>query len=295
MTLSPKASRFGVKAIIPYDRDTLVPYGFSEIIASGGLDLVGEMISLHGGSNRYSYDVAHGYIEPKVTFTTKEFPSWMYTLMLGVEPTVTDVKDAGVVQNIENRKGTSLQSDDAITGITVTTNSNLKFGRYTVQATAANMIDIYATSSDVDAGEGAVASFLTLFSDKLKITKSPLELADGKNIEVSQLGITLEVAASISGVTVGDTFTFDIVPRADYFRRVTIGKNTDKFPVFGMFTVSENVKGSSLTLIECYKCKANGLPQNFNEKSYSESELTIMPVVDGVRGLGEITDIIRNK
>ena len=291
--LSPKNTRFGVKAIVPYNREDKVPYGFSEVIASGGLDLTGEMISLHGGSNRYSYDAAHGFIEPKMSVTTKEFPSWLFQLMLGTTPTVTDIKGGGVVQNIENRKGTSLQSDDAITGISIDTNANLKVGRYTVKAVTATTIDIFA-SSDVDAGEGATSSFLTLFSDQLKINKAPLEIADGKNIEITQLGITLEVAASVSGIMVGDTFTFDIFPKADYFREVTIGKNTDKFPVFGMYVISENIKGTALCIIDCFKCKANGLPQTFTEKSWSESELSIMPLIDGTEGVAKIVDIIRN-
>lgn len=291
--LSPKNFRFGIKAIVPYNRETYVPYGFSEVVSSGGIELSGEMVTLQGGSNRYSYDAAHGFIEPKMTVTTKEFPSWIYNLMLGTEPKVTEVKDAGIVQNIMNRKGTSLQSDDAITGVAVETNGNLKFGRYTVKAVTATTIDIFA-SSDVDAGEGAASSFLTLFNDQLKVNKTALEVADGKNIEVPQLGITLEVAATVSGIVQGDTFTFEIVPKADYFREVTIGKNTDKFPVFGMYAISENIKGSSLCLIDCFKCKANGFPQAFNEKSWAESELSIMPLIDGNRGVATITDLIRN-
>lgn len=291
---SPKVLRFGIKAVAPYNRETRVPYGVSEVVASGGLELAGEMVSLHGGGNRYSYDAAHGFIEPKMSITTKEFPSWLYTLMLGAAPETTDVKDSGIVRNIMNRKGTSLQSDDAITGVTVTTNANLKFGRYTVVATSATTIDIYA-ATDVDAGEGAKASFLALFDDQLKITKSSLDLQDGKNLEIATLGVTLEVAASVSGVTQGDSFTFDIVPKADYFREVTIGKNTDGFPVFGMYAISENIKGSALCLIDCFKCKANGLPMAFNEKSWGESELSIMPLIDGDLGVASITDLIRNK
>ena len=67
-----------------------------------------------------------------------------------------------------------------------------------------------------------------------------------------------------------------------------------RFPVFGMYAVSENIRGSSLCLIDCFKCKANGLPQAFNEKSWSESELSIMPLIDGNRGVAKITDLVRN-
>ena len=295
MALSPKIFRFGVKAVIPYDRETKIPIGFSEVIASGGLDLTGEMITLQGGSNRYPYDTAHGFIEPKVSVTMKELPSWVYTLMLGVTPTVTDVSDKGKVENVQNEKGTSLFADGGkvFTGVVVKTDGDLKFGRYTVKLQAAGKIEVYA-ATDVDAGAGAKANRLTLFDDMLKIHDGQLDLADSTDIDLDNLGVTLEVGSTISDGVVGDTFSFDIIPKADYFREVTLGRNTDSFPAFGMYFVSENIQASSLCLIDCFKCKANGFPQTLSEKAWGESELTIMPVIDGANGLCKITDIVRN-
>ena len=291
--LSPKILRFGIKAIVPYSRETGRPFGFAEVVSSGGLELSGEMVTLHGGSNRYSYDSAHGYIEPKMTVNVKEFPSWLYNLMLGATPSTIDVSAEGQVRNINNRKGTSLQSTSAVTGVSVlaTKNADLKFGRYAVVAKTATTLEVFA-SSDVDAGEGATT--LTLQNDFLKIHETDYALANNTDIEIPELGVQLDVGADVSDVVVGDSFTFDILPKAKYAREVTIGKNTDKFPVFGVYAFSENIKGTSLTMINCFKCKANGLPQAFNEKSWSESELSIMPLIDGANGVAEITDIVRD-
>lgn len=294
-TLSPKVFRFGCKGIIAYDRETYKPIGFAEVVASGGLELTGEMVSLQGGSNRYTYDNAHGYIEPKMTVTVKEFPSWMYTLMLGVTPTLEDLagdkKNGGVI-NIQNRKGTSLYSDggNVFTGVTVTSSPDLKIGRYTVELVEAGKIAVYA-QSDVDAGEGSTV--LTLFSDRLKIHDDTLTLSDSTNIPLPQIGVSLTVGSDVSGAVVGDTFTFEVLPKAKYIRRVTLGKNSDRFPVFGMYFITENTKGSSLMMLDCFKCKANGLSQVSSEKSWSETELSIMPVIDGNRGVCEIVDTIR--
>ena len=291
--LSPKIFRFGVKAIIPYDRATYKPLGFAEVVSSGGLELSGEMVTLQGGSNRYSYDAAHGFIEPAMNVTMKEFPSWVYNLMLGATPSTVDVSENGMIRNIENRKGKSLQKDSAITGVSVlaTKNADLKFGRYTVEAVTASTIAVYV-NSDVDAGEGGTR--LTVHNDFLKIHDDDFDLADNTDIDIPSIGVRLEVAATVSGVTAGDTFTFEVLPKANYAREVTIGRNTDLFPVFGMYAVSENIRGSSLCLIDCFKCKANGLPQAFNEKSWAESELSIMPLIDGNRGVAKITDLVRN-
>lgn len=289
--LSPKVFRFGIKGIIPYDRDTYKPLGFAEVISSGGLELTGEMVSLQGGSNRYNWESAHGFIEPKATVGLKELPSWVYSLMLGVTPEVEDVSDAGKVVNITNRKGTPFATDgDIFTGVTISDGTELKFGTYTVEITAADAVTVYA-ATDVDAGEGKVP--LKLQNDILRINADTLELKASTNIELTQLGVTLAVGTDISGAVIGDTFTFEILPKADYLRRVTIGRSSDKFPVFGMYFVSENIENASLCLINCFKCKANGFPQTMTEKSWAESELTIMPVIDGSRGVCEVIDIIR--
>ena len=88
--------------------------------------------------------------------------------MLGATPSTVDVSENGLIRNIENRKGTSLQKDSAITGVSVlaTKNADLKFGRYTVEAVTASTIAVYV-NSDVDAGEGGTR--LVLHNDILKI------------------------------------------------------------------------------------------------------------------------------
>ena len=290
--VSPKATRFGVKGIIPYDRATRTPLGFAEIVSSGGLDLAGEMVALHGGSNRYAYDAAHGYIEANMSLTVKEFPSFLFTLMLGATPKTTDVSDAGIVRSFANKKGTSIISATTFKGIKVTDgkNADLKFGIYTVVVDDNKKLNVYI-SSDVDAGVGTP---LVIQDDILRVNSEALTPADGLALE--NLGVEFEGVDSgfdAADFNAGDTATFEVVPKAKYFRDVTIGRNTDLFPSFGMYCISESISDTSLCLIDAFKCKANGLPQGLSEKSWSESELTIMPLIDGQLGVARILDIVR--
>lgn len=127
----------------------------------------------------------------------------------------------------------------------------------------------------------------------MRINQEPLELKDSTAIPVPQLGVTISVGSDVSTANIGDTFSFDIFPKASYTRTLTIGKNTDTFPVFGMYFISEKSDGSALRMIDAFKCKANGFPQTLSEKAWGESELSIMPTIDGANGVCRIIDIIR--
>ena len=255
------------------------------------------MVTLQGGSNRYAYDAAHGFIEAKVTVTLKENPSWIYSLMLGATPTNLTKEKTGVVRNFQNKKGTSIISSTTFKsgddGIIVTDGQKgqLKFGTYTIVVDSANKLNIYI-SSDVD---GARGTAIVLQDDFLRVNTEALTPAD--DLTVDNLGITFKtVDSGFDAATFkpGDSATFEIIPEVDYFREVVIGRNTDTFPAFGLYCISENIQASSLTLIDCYKCKANGLPQAFAEKAWAESELSIMALIDGQNGVAKITDLIRN-
>ena len=291
--MDPKIFHFGVKSIAPYDRATGKPLGFAEVVGSGGLELAGEMVTLQGGSNRYPYENAHGFIEPKITVNCKEFPSWLYSLVLGATPTNPAI-GSGLVRNIENTKGTTLQSDAAINGVTISTPGEVKFGKYTVVFNAAGpSVDVFI-SSDVDSSRGAMP--LALYDNFLKINENPLMLAQDNDIVIPNIGTTLGVAAAadfdLANAADGDAFTFELVPQSEYFREVIIGRNEDAFPVFGLYMYAEKVQGGATMFIDCYKVRANGLPHTLTEKAWSESEISFMPVQDGARGVARIQDLV---
>lgn len=292
-----KQIMFGIKAIVPYNRQTLKPYGIAEVVGSGGLDLTGEVIALQGGSSRYPWQNAHGFIEPKITINFKEFPSFLYNIALGVTPEIKAAAD-GLIENTANVVGSGLFSATGkiIREINITDKSNLKFGKYIVQYNAGGpSIDVFA-SSDIDAGLGN--SPLTLFDDFLKINEMPIDVAQGADIAIPQLGVTLDVATTAEGFDAtaaddGDSFAFEIIPPSDFYRDVVIGKAQDLFPDFGLYMFAEKGGDLSALFIDAFKCKMNGLPHTLTEKAYSEGEVTIMPARDGDRGVARFISLIR--
>lgn len=297
MAIDPKIIHFGIKQIAPYDLKTGIPYGFADVIGSGGVELSGEVVTLQGGANRFPWQNAHGFIEPKVTVNIKEFPSFFYNIMLGATPTLLEAAN-GLVHGEENVTGTSAYgAAGSITSVDIKTAADLKFGRYLVvivdnagDGNDARGVNIYA-SGDIDAGLGS--NELLLFDNFLRITENPIELTDGGKIDVPQLGIALTAAADVdaSGLEVGDSFRFEIVPATEFAREVIIGLPNQSFLDFGMYMFAERGGGLSTMFIDCYKCKGNGFSHTLTEKAYSESEVTIMPVQDGRRGVCRFVDI----
>ena len=192
--LDPKIISFGIKSIAAYDRKTKVPFGFAEVIGSGGIDLTGEVATLQGGASRFPWQNAHGFIEPKITVAMKEFPSFFYNLALGAKPVITRDNEAGLVRDIKNVTGTSLFGDSKfITGITIADKTNLKFGKYTAVMNDMDQLNIYA-SGDIDAGVGSEE--LRLYDNFLRINENPLAVASSSggsdnDISVEPLGISL--------------------------------------------------------------------------------------------------------
>lgn len=335
MNLSPKISRFGVHMFVPYDRKTLIPYGFARIVGSGGLDLSGEIVSLQGGSNRYPFENAHGFIEPKMTVNFKEYPNFLYQLALGVIPTVRD-SSAGAIDGQKNISGSSLW-ENAITQFIVSDEDEVKFGKYTLRinrqiteytsdstgfslhdavyldssgnstktasgntfigyaaadnagSTASDIVnftfDVFA-SSDIQARRGS--NVMSFFDDFLKINHEPIQVMFGSDISIDVLGVDVIFAALtesiFDSITANDTMIFNLFPKADYIRSVVVGRPSDSFPEFGAYILTENA-GGKFTFFDAFRCKLNGLPMNITEKTFSESEISIMLIGDGENGI----------
>lgn len=287
---------FGIQAIVAYDRKTGIPYGMAEVVGSGGIDFSGEVLPLQGGASRFAWQNAIGFTESKITINLKEYPSFLYNLALGATPTISDATN-GLVQGIANKVGTGLfdAAGKLVRAVSITDKANLKYGKYiAVYNSGGPSLDIYASGS-IDRRLGIPIEF---FGDTLKITETPLAVAQGADIAVPQLGITLDIATTAESFDAtaandGDSFEFEIVPPAEYFREIVIGRNEAVAPAFGVYMYGERGDDLSAIVIDAFKCKMNGLPHNLTEKSYSESEVTIMPALDGDRGIARFINIIR--
>lgn len=156
MNRSPNITRFGIHMFVPFSREDRVPFGFSRILGSGGLDLSGEIISLQGGSSRYPYANSPGYIEPTMTISFKEAPSFLYQLALGTTPVILD-SSAARVADIKNEKGTSIYNTSGkttVSGITISDAGNAKFGKYTLRFK--RRTQAYTTEGTTKVGTGKV-------------------------------------------------------------------------------------------------------------------------------------------
>ena len=284
----PKRTFFSVGGAVCYNRTTKLPLGKIDIVSGSSLELTGELVSLKGGPNPYSWNVAKGYVEPKITLNCKEKPTFLYDLVLGVKSEKSKNSD-GMISDIMNVVGSSLQGDDTITGVTVLEKDNLKFGRYVVVAVSATTFDVYL-STNIDQRRGMALTFND--ANLLKLNSTPYELADGKNVDITELGITLEVAASVdtTDVAAGNSFEFFVVPPTEEFNKTRVSNRIQDIS-FGMYLYSESVDSGRSLIIDVFRCKALGITHALAEKAWDETELNIMPYVDGDGNLCDIYDI----
>ena len=347
MSLEPNITRFGTHIFVPYSRGDGVPFGFSRIIGSGGLDLSGEIVTLQGGSSRYPWANAHGFIEPKMAVSFKEAPSWLPRLSLGTAPVIIDAS-AALVRNIMNERGSLFEAGgNFFNSITISDEGNAKFGKYTIrvkkvtetrdkdnsdiaigvkvyvdssgdvtttsvgttflgyanEAAGASATEVEINiptfnvhiSSDIDAREGS--NILTLFDDLLRINDEPIPMEDGANTVISVAGITVSIETVANGFDVndfnnGDSFSFELIPTAEFYRETIIGRPSDDFPEFGAYMLTEK-SGGRFTYIDAYRCKMNGMPMSITEKTFAESEISIMLIADGDRGICKMVDLVK--
>lgn len=280
MALSAPRTIFGIHEAVPYSRTDGVPYGILRVLANSSLQLTGELVELMGGSNRYSWDVQDGNINVEISLALKEYPNFLFELFLGKAPTDTSASTSGTVMvALANKNGTSLLN--ASTGVASVaakagSESDMKFGKYVVKAASATTVDVYVKSS-VDFARGTDKEYQ---DDYGKITASALTISTGAAVEVPGFGIELTGGSGTIAMTTGDTAEFEIAPPHNGVTDVNIGANTDVYPEFGMVMTAEQKGNGEMVDVEAYRCKAIGLPLGFQEKAFSESEITAKAFYD---------------
>jgi hypothetical protein len=187
MALSAPRSLFGIHSVSPYSRTDGTFYGELRVLENSSLSLAGETIDLLGGSNKFPWEAADGAITAEMSLAFSEYPDFVFELFLGNAPTTNSAETGGSVSGFGNVKGTTMK--DAANGIDVVEltsgdTADLKFGKYIIKATAAQVFDLFL-SSDIDIGRGTDGSYL---SDDLKIATG-LSVASGDAVEAT-FGIT---------------------------------------------------------------------------------------------------------
>lgn len=283
MSLSAPRGFFGVHSFTPYSRTDGTFYGELRVLKSSSLSLSGSLVGLSGGSSKYDWAVEEGEIKAELSLKFGEYPDFLFTLFLGKTPTAVSAEASGNCSTLTNKNGTSiLNSTTGIASVGVKSGSeaDLKFGKYVVKYASATTVDVYF-SSDADIGRGTNG---TMQSDLLKITASPLTITTlGVTTAIPSFGLEFTGGSGTIGFTSGDTATFMVRPVGTQTTgmTVTIGGRADQyFPEFGAIVMAQKRGNQELIELDCYRCKAAGLPLNFEQNAWSNGDVKIQLMYD---------------
>lgn len=289
MALSQPISKFGIHSLTAYNITTKLPIGTARVVGSCEISSEGELIALNGGSSKYAWSVERGLITAEISMTLREYPSYLFEVLLGKAITENAAETSGFTSTIANAQGTSVV---AATGVaTATTKSgseaDLKYSGYVVKAVSATTVDVYAYTN-VDFAQGTDKAFE---NDSLKITASPLTITTSTAVEVPGFGVELTGGAGTIAMTTDDTATFECRPINTSSREVVIGSSTEVFSDFGLYISGQRSGSNEMTVIDCYRVAGAGLPIAFTENAFSEASVTMQMYRDSVLGLYGYKDI----
>ena len=281
MALSAPSSIFGIHSVTPYNVDTGEFYGELRVLESSSLTLQGELIDLLGGSNKYPWESQDGSITAEMSLSFSEYPDFVYELFLGKAPTALSSEANGNVTTLTNKSGTLVQASTGIASVSLKTGeqADLKFGRYVVKATSATEVSVFF-SSDFDIARGTDEDFI---GDDLEVETGITIPSTSATVDVGDFGLEFTGGSGTVALTTGDTATFEVRPVNEGGMTVKIGSTSaSEFPEFGAILYSQK-KANELYEIDCFKCKALGMPINFNRNAYSAAEITVKVLYDSAR------------
>lgn len=296
MPLSNPRIVYGVHSITPYRRDTGLPYGTALVLGQSNFSLSGELASLFGGSNKYPWAVEETTIAAELSIAVKQYENWMFEVFLGKGPTIAG-SSTGAVTALTDKKGILVNATWGIDSIGVKSGSeaDLKFSKYIIKVddAATDAVHVYALSN-VDFARGTDADF---FDDALRVTDTPLIVPSGTTVEIPGFGleITGGTAVDFAGNSVadGDTATFEVLPPSSASTNTRIGSTTDVFPEFGCLVLAQQRGSGEMYELDIFRLKGVGLPMGFQEKAFSEAEITAQAFYDSAKnGVFDIRTVV---
>ena len=290
MALSKPRTIFGVHSVTPYSRTTKIPYGEAQVLQGSTFAMEGDTISLLGGSNKFSWQIEDGDIDATLSFTVSEYPNWLFELFGGKAPTQGTAETSGNISAVVDYKGTSVVAATGIASVTAIPSTgapNLKFGKYTIEATAADAFKVYA-SSDADFGRGTDGSFL---DDSLAIF-TQTGATTGTTYDITAFGLRITMGASATAMVAGDTAIFEVRPINTFNRSVRIGGIADTFPEFGCLIYAQKSGSGALFEIDAFKMKAIGMNLGADRKAFGQSEYSAKASYDQtLNGICDIREV----
>jgi hypothetical protein len=290
MALSKPRTIFGVHSVTPYSRTTKIPYGEAQVLQGSTFAMEGDTISLLGGSNKFSWQIEDGDIDATLSFTVSEYPNWLFELFGGKAPTQGTAETSGNISAVVDYKGTSVVAATGIASVTAIPSTgapNLKFGKYTIEATAGDAFKVYA-SSDADFGRGTDGSFV---DDSLAIF-SQTGATTGTTYDITAFGLRITMGASAPAMVAGDTAIFEVRPINTFNRSVRIGGIADTFPEFGCLIYAQKSGSGALFEIDAFKMKAIGMNLGADRKAFGQSEYSAKASYDQtLNGICDIREV----
>ena len=291
MGVTPARSLFGLHSVLFYDRASKEPYGPAiKIAASAGIELAADFEDLTGGSDKFVLASEPKLITSEFKVVVKEFRNYLFEIFAGATVTKNSAEIGGNVSTPANVKGSSIMA--AVAGIAsiaakVGSEANLKFDKYVMISTGADTIN-FISLDDIDHKRGVDVSYQ---DDTLKLLAVDITVPpSGATVDVPELGITITggTAGAIAFVT-DDTATFEVRPINTESSLISIGSSSTEFREFGAILIAQKRSNGEMFEIEIFRCVGAGLPLNFEEKVWSEAELTMKALKDSV--LDKMIDI----
>ena len=290
MALSDPQTIFGVHTVTPYNITTGLPMGIARVLGSVELSSEGEIISLAGGSSKYSWKNERGLISAEISLTLREYPPFLFEALLGKSVTSNAAETAGNASTLTNKNGTSVVAATGVATASVKAGSeaDLKFTGFIVKAVTSTTVDVYATTN-LDFNQGTATTF---GGDLLKITASPLTITASTAVTVPDYGVELTGGGGVIAMVADDSATFDTRPINTGSENVVIGSTSEVFTNFGLIVTASRPGDAEMTLIDCYNVAGSGLPINFTENAFSEASVTLTMARDTARnGVYELTRV----
>ena len=278
MSLAQPRTIYGVHSLTMYDRSTFLPFGILKVVGGLNLGLTGQFTDLNGGSSRYAWDSEPGVLTATLTGTIKEYTNFAFERLLGATTTDNGAESSGNVTTLTNKNGTSLKhATTGVASVSVLSASkaNLKDGLYVLKCTGATEVTLFAmTDADFANGTNGV------FADDDLSVGTPLTITSGSNTDLAGYGLRFSGGSGTIGMTTGDTAYF-------YVRKVNTGSSliiagaaAQQFSEFGAYISSQVKGGGGNVQVQAYKCKAIGLPLNFAEQAWMNSDFNMTMLYD---------------
>jgi hypothetical protein len=270
-----------------------LPYGILKVLESSSLSMSAEAVSLFGGSQKSPWAVEDGTFDTELSLKFSQYDDFLFEIFLGKAPTASTSESAsGNVSTITDKYGGTIA--DASTGIASVSalsgsESDMKAGLYVVKAASSTTVDVYCLS-DVDFARG---TDLTYVNDALKITSSALTVTTGGDVNIPSVGLKITGGSGAIAFTTGHTATFSVRPYNTSNSTVRIGGSASQtMPEFGAVLTAQKRSSDELFELDCFRCKAAGLPVGFERSKFSQAEVKVAVFYDSAKdGIFDMTYI----